>query len=316
MIAHDVLTYLCGRDVGLSDKPIRITPYTYGDMDTALYNSDFPLEMREGKRPTVTSEEPEYDENDYYTPFVHYDEPRDGTVPAIQVLSLYSVEPDWGMDFGLRLSPLQSLMGGSQGYRHLRYSLCFLRAGVAHKRTLYFHSLSNRAFRSGDVYWGVRFAARAIHYIEDMLTPFHTKPFPESFLLKKMLNPKGLFFITYNYHMNFERFSGYHLWHGRRDFIDPIQAAQVFPIRRLGSVLFRNWNRMRALFYPLFRECRKLWGDTMINGPFRLNRDDVARINPHGPLLEATQKWLESAASVVKGYIVQYVIPSMKDATG
>jgi hypothetical protein len=316
MIAHDVLTHLCGRDVGVSDKPIRITPYTYGDMDTALYNNTIPLEMREGKRPTVSSEEPEYDENDYYAPFVRYDEPRDGMVPAIQVLSLYSAEPDWGMDSGLRLSPLQSLMGGSQGYRHLRYSLCFLRAGVAHKRVFYFHRLSSTAFERRDVYWGVRFAARAIHYIEDMLTPFHTKPFPENFLIKKVLNPKGLFFITYNYHMNFERFTGYHLWHGRKDFIDPIQGARVYPIRILESDLLRNWNCMRTLFYPLFRECRKIWGDSMIHGPLRLDRDDVARINPPDALLESTQQWLGSAASVVKGYIAYFLIPSMKDAPG
>jgi hypothetical protein len=312
MVAHDVLTYLCAESVGFSVRPVRITPYTYSEMDRSPYNREYSIEMREGKAPAVTAEDPEYDENEYYTPFVLYEKPQAGKVSAIQVLALYSGEPDWGMDTGISLSPVQSLMGGSQGYRHLKYGLFFLRAGKALERALHFDRLSRAAFDRGDQYWGIRFAARAIHYMEDLLTPFHTKPFPELLLLRKLLDLRGLYFLTYNYHMNFERFTGYGLWHGNRDFIEPVRDAKVSALSHLHSDLQKAWRSMRNLFYLLFRECGALWREGMSEGPVKLKEEEVARINPSGRLHCGIRKWLGCAASVVKGYIAHSLIPRMQ----
>jgi len=196
MVAHDVLTYMCARSVGFEPEMVKITQYSYGDVDKGPYNACFPPEMREGKRPTVTGADPLYDENEYYADFVRYTRPDNGYVPGLEVLALYSAEPDWGMDYDLKLSPLQKLTGGSQGYRHLRYGLFFLRAGVAHLRAVYFTEMARTAFRRDDPYWGIRFSARAIHYIEDILTPVHAKPFSEMYALKKLLCPKRLYFTA------------------------------------------------------------------------------------------------------------------------
>jgi hypothetical protein len=312
MVAHDVLTYLCAESVGFGAKPVRITHYNYWEMDRSSYNSEYAIEMREGKAPAVTAEDPEYDENEYYTPFILYEKPQGGELPAIQVLALYSVEPDWGMDYGISLSPVQSLMGGSQGYRHLRYGFFFLRAGKALHRALHFDRLSQAAFERGDLYWGIRFAARAVHYMEDLLTPFHTKPFPELLLLRKLFDLRGLYFLTYNYHMNFERFTGYGLWHQNRDFIDPVRTAQVHALSSLDLDLLKAWRSMKNLFYSLFRECRALWGDGMSGGPVKLSREEVARINPKEKLYGGIREWLGCAASVVKGYIAHSLIPRMQ----
>lgn len=312
MIAHDVLTYLCAKSVGFSSRSVQITSYSYEDIDRDVYNRDFPFEMREGGRPTVTVDEPEFDENEYYSEFVHYDVPVNDTVPAIQVLSLYSAEPDWGMDFGLKLSPIQRFMAGSQGYRHLRFSLFRLRAGIVHERAVYFDRLSKEAFKRNDPYWGVRFAARALHYIEDLLTPVHTKPFPEGFLLERLFRLKSLYFTIYNYHMNFERFVGYHLWNGHERLIQTIQDAPVARLSSLKSDILKGWDRIRRLFYSVFKECRKLWGDSMGSSCVRLQKRDIEAINPPGDLLVLIEEWLHLAASIVKGYIEGYVLPSMK----
>jgi hypothetical protein len=314
MIAHDVLSYLCAGCVGFGRRRVRITPYRYDDCDRSLYNPGYRLEMREGRSPAVASDDPDFDENEYYAPYVRYEKPENGSVPAIQLLALYSAEPDWGMDGGLRLAPVDSLLGGSQGYRHLRYSLCFLRAGIAHRRMFFFDRLSAHAFGCRDAYWGIRFAARAIHYMEDLLTPFHVKPFPELFLLRKLFDPRGLFHYTRNCHMNYERLTGYHLWHGNPELTEPIVGARVLSFSDMGAAVMKTRRRVGNLVPVIFRECRMLWGERMSDGPLRITAEEIARITPSSRLIAGTRAWLEYAASAVKAYIADVLKPRMGDA--
>ncbi len=81
------------------------------------------------------------------------------------------------MDEGLKLHPLQGLIGNSQGVRHMRYKIGILKAFEADKSFLYFVNMSKQAFENGDEYWGgYRFLARAIHFIEDLSQPYHNSP--------------------------------------------------------------------------------------------------------------------------------------------
>ncbi len=313
MIAHDVLTFICARTFPFCDKYINITPFTYSDMDTDRYNPDYSFEMREGASPAVTSKEPRYDENEYYADFVQYNSPLNGEVKAIQVLSLYSAEPDWGMDSGLQLSPFQSLLGGSQGFRHLRYGLFLMRLGIAHQRALYFSHLAEKAFSENDLYWGFRFSARAIHYIEDILTPVHTKPFSECFVLEQLIHMKDLYYTTYNYHLNFERFVAYHLWHGNNTYIRLIEDARPLLLLNLRKDLLKASRKMRRLFYPIFRGCKKLWGESMKDKYVKLRKEDILEMNPPVEFRKPVEQWLKHAASFVKGYIARYVSPFLED---
>jgi hypothetical protein len=306
MVAHDVLTYMSARSVGFEPEMVKITQYSYGDVDKGPYNARFTSEMREGKRPTVTASDPLYDENEYYANFVRYTRPNSVHVPGLEVLALYSAEPDWGMDFNLKLSPLQKLTGESQGYRHLRYGLFFFRAGVAHLRAVYFTELARTAFQRDDPYWGIRFSARAIHYIEDVLTPVHTKPFSEAYALKNLLFPKKLYFTAQNYHLNFEGYTAYRLWGGDHRFITAIERAEPFAIDDLKKDLLMSSRRIRRLFYPIFQECRRLWGGSMERGPVKLLEADLKNITPSERFEESVTRWLGISASFVKGYILQY----------
>lgn len=115
-------------------------------------------------------------------------------VSAREVLAKYSQEPDWGMDKGLTASWHQLLMGGtergttpSQGFRHMLFARG--RLGEAPDRAALYFDLARRAFRSGHEYWGFRFAAWGLHYIEDMGTPMHTKMVPTT----KLIRLRGMF---------------------------------------------------------------------------------------------------------------------------
>jgi hypothetical protein len=118
-------------------------------------------------------------------------------VSAREILAGYSGEPDWGMDKGLDASRDQLLMGGkdgkmtsSQGFRHMSFLFGLL--GEAPRRAQLFFDLGKRAIEKGHPYWGFRFAAWGMHYLEDMGTPVHTSMLPTAkyIRLKGMLRPR------------------------------------------------------------------------------------------------------------------------------
>ena len=316
MIAHDVLTYLCAEDTLPSDAPLLITPYTYEEQDRDIYNPKAGIEMRDGQRPSVASEDPMIDEDRYYADFVKYHPPNGNKVGTAETIALYSAEPDWGMDDEITLTPLQKFTGGSLGYRHMRYSLFRARVGVAHRRAEHFTRLSRIAFKRGDRYWGVRFGARAIHYIEDLLTPFHQKPFTEGYFLKVLFALRrmgGLFVVAFNYHHSFERYTGYHLWHGTSWFVEAIRNSQPIEIVNIKRGLKKAWRRAKRLFCPLFREWRSLLRDRMENGQRFLSPSEVASIDPPERLKSLISEWLTLSAGVIKGYISGHIAPSLED---
>ncbi|MDD5015526.1 MAG: hypothetical protein PHW73_10620 [Atribacterota bacterium] len=162
---------------------IEVTPYTYGDIDHDEYNPEFVIKYIEGKIGEKTK--------------------------ASDILINYSDEPDWDLDTNLKLNRLQGLTGGSRGYRHMYISMFggLLRAGDAPKRANHFFEMSKIAFRKGDNYWGFRFTARAVHYLEDVSQPYHTYPAPLDVLFKKFNNAKRLTILITNAHYGYEDFN-------------------------------------------------------------------------------------------------------------
>jgi hypothetical protein len=131
-------------------------------------------------------------------------------IPAIDVLSIYSDEPDWDMDMNLfdqypeLWSDDYQFMGGrtgtsSQAFRHLHWLPFELRRmlktfklplhrlnepmGEAPHRARLFVSLSRRAREAGHPYWALRFLANASHYLEDVNSPFHSSQTPTKLFL-------------------------------------------------------------------------------------------------------------------------------------
>ncbi|RKY01443.1 MAG: hypothetical protein DRP55_04270 [Spirochaetes bacterium] len=314
MVAHDVLTYLSARSMNFPDYMVTVTPYSYQEIDEYLYNPNYIFEYREGQSPVAFSSDPMYDETEYYSNYINYHPPKNGKVAAIEILSLYSAEPDWGMDRNLKLSLLQGLMGGSQGYRHMRYVLfLFLRAGSVSRQVSYFTKLSKIAFKRDDKYWGLRFAARAIHYLEDLLTPVHSKPFPEAFLIKNAFSPKRIYFKSFNYHMNFEKLIGYHLWHGREDLIEAIKSSPVMNLKSLNFLYSRTGHlKTRKILKEIFTCLDKIWGNRMEHNPYKLKKSEIEDSLLYENILKLSIKWLNHSSSVVKGYIKNFILPEFE----
>ena len=126
---------------------------------------------------------------------------------AREILVRYVDEPDWGMDEKVEVSLLQPLAGGSKGYRHQYYYFAggLARVGAAPKRVQHFYDLAMEAYKAGDRYWAFRQLARALHYLEDMGQPLHTRAFNYSWLKRTKLDLERTTTLATNLHYAYER---------------------------------------------------------------------------------------------------------------
>lgn len=165
-------------------------------------------------------------------------ETPDQMVSAIEILSKYSDEPDWGLDTDLFADdqypelwrPEYSGIGGrtgngSKGHRHLYWrawdpknaplSSLHIQSrnqelGISPERAEIFIQLSRRAKELGHNYWALRFLANGLHYIEDISSPFHSTQIPTLlFVLKTLMSEGGSFMekgtkVVSYYHYAFE----------------------------------------------------------------------------------------------------------------
>jgi hypothetical protein len=151
---------------------------------------------------------------------------------AREVLVRYVDEPDWGMDEAISVSPLQTLAGGSKGYRHqyYYYAAGLARVGDAPGRVKHFYRLALAAYSAGDPYWAFRHLARALHYLEDLGQPLHTQPFRLEWLRRTRLSIARTTMLASHLHYGYERLVTWHLGRDiRRDGGSLITALRKAP---------------------------------------------------------------------------------------
>ncbi|MGJ8454473.1 hypothetical protein ACSFC1_04130 [Pseudothermotoga sp. U03pept] len=229
--AHEVLTYLVVKDfLPNAEKLIQITPYTY--QENRVYNTDY-LRLEDYCGEFIQQFVPKT--ATFYPPDP---EPIDNKVYLWQVLTIYSVEPDLGMDEGLNLSPLQSIIGNSQGVRHMKYRLLFLDFFEGSDSFRYFVKMSREAFKKGDEYWGYRFLARALHHLEDLSMPFHNTPGTFFDTMKALFDKQTATYLS-NLHYSYDDYLAYLLYNADEDIVKAIASAQPKDSRHIRQLIQR-----------------------------------------------------------------------------
>ena len=66
------------------------------------------------------------------------------------------------------------------------------------------------------------------------------------------------------------------------------------------------------LFYAIFGECRRMWGESLSDGFRRLGREWIEGHRSSERLDLLICRWLTLASSYVKGYILKDVLPHME----
>lgn len=239
---------------------ITITPYTYKEYETEPINPSFEIKYVEGKIGDKTD--------------------------AVTILTTYADEPDWGLDENMKLSKLQVLTGGPQGYRHMYYKMGPIKIGTAPYQIDFWFHMAEIAKSKGDLYWTFRFLARALHYMEDITQPYHGTPGPTSIVLGNIFSGiKGLTTMCSNHHYALEDYQGYMIKIKNPDFIKvlqenylPMKIEDVKSLADLGK-LASSLNRARVkILWPLET---KLFGSGINNKKesFKLTEEKIQTLD-------------------------------------
>ncbi|MGC9322624.1 MAG: hypothetical protein ACP5FY_10340 [Kosmotogaceae bacterium] len=253
MDGHDVLTYNClNLNSDFFSEEVTITPYTYGAFDPGPYNQSMSAFEDYLGKPYLSDSDGEL-----HVDFFDNPSPIDGKAPAWQIITVYSYEPDFGMDRELILSPMQKLMGSSTSWRHEEYRILF-RFGEVTKRFLHFDRMSQLAMSKNDKYWALRFAARAIHYLEDNGTPYHTSPGTLSEILKIPLFYGSQFKKISSYHKFHDRYFGYRLWREYAPFVRAVREVEAGDFNGLTDMVKTTRKRALRILPEIERPIKRL----------------------------------------------------------
>jgi hypothetical protein len=228
---HKELTYYTIREIEWIKeyKDIKITPYTYTDSD---------------------GENPNY--------IISYKEGNTGdTIDSLTILTTYCEEPDWDLDKNvdsLLFRGMRCIGLDSSHWRHGYWVICegLIELGGAVDRIEHYTNMSILAFKKKDLYWGFRFLARAIHYLEDITQPQHTYPVPPKLILDYLFNTNKLIVVASNHHFALEGYQGYNILIGYPPFVNAITSAKPMEVEDL-----KNFSREAAIKSK--GEAPKLW---------------------------------------------------------
>lgn len=296
--AHEVLTYLLIKDfLPNSDKLVQITSYNYDEK--RVYNKDS-LRL-----------------DDYCGEFIKScslrdicylppdPKPVDGKVPVWQILMVYSVEPDLGMDEGLQLSPLQNMIGNSQGVRHMKYNIAIFEFFEGSQSFYYFVDMSRQAFKKGDEYWGYRFLARALHYLEDLSMPYHNAPGP-FFDTLKAITDKQMAQLLSNSHYSYDEYLAYLLYDYDQDAVDAIKQAQPENSRHLRQLIQKvRWLGLSNI-ESVDKQLRVIYEDLLKERVLTIS-DYAARESDLQLLKQITINIISRFSSLARGFLISFL---------
>lgn len=244
--------------------------------------------------------------------------PIGNEVSGPRILIDFSDEPDWEMDDGVEKGLVAEFMGGSQGYRHMHYPAGtfhlphpFLPQGKAPERAELFYQYAREAFGNGDPYWGLRFLARAVHYLEDLANPFHTVQISAKFLVKENLY-KGTIQAAKNYHFAYEDYVAYVLIQALRGKNHKEMLAAIREAKPKEITSTRDAAKSLALFSHREGSCllelsASFFGEEFLSEkPVYLNPEKIKELeeNPiRDEVLQITSRMLVEMSSVVKGFL-------------
>lgn len=303
---HSTLTNLIVRELGSKvNELVEITPYSYSAIDNRPYNSENLLfEDYLGK--TFIPEEDIL----LYKKIFDNPVPVDNKAPIWQILSVYSYEPDMGMDKNFEITGLESILGDSQGTRHMEYRLGPMKIGNVTSQPSYFAELAKTAWKSGDTYWAFRFIARGMHYMEDTSQPFHTFPAPLYVLPNLALDFDRWMSILINYHFAYDYYGGYLLWKNYPPLMEAIENAEPKymedPEKAARSLRRFSRSKLNSVYSELKKLIKSDLETSDIFAPNTEYFDSLVESGETKKLDKLTVEILGETASYVKGYI-QYM---------
>lgn len=306
---HEAYTYLVVSSLKKYvelDKLIPITQYSY--KETRVYNTKY------------------YYTDDYAGQRKFFDPLGDGVfppdpkpvenkLPIWQILTIYAQFPDFGMDEELNLSPLQGLIGNSQGVRHMRYKLGIIEAFEGDKSFLYFVKMSKEALAKNDEYWAYRFLSYSLHYMQDLFQPYHVSPGTFWEVIIGMFNKKTMTMLN-NAHYVYDNYLLYLIYYSKNS--EEIRnLIKNTPPRSVSSNTEKLINEVMAYSYSKFplvhSELKKAAGEKLYEKV--LDIEEMKKLEEEGKLdnlYKITKEIIVKMTSTMKGFLLDYFKSNLK----
>lgn len=235
---------------------------------------------------------------------------QDGRLPVWAVFLVYACFPDNGMDFVEQSEILRNLIGDTQANRHAYLKVSFFEYFEGDKSFLHFVRMSREAFKKGDEYWGYRFLAYALHYLEDLMQPYHVRPGTVPELIQYIFDPKIRKFLR-NAHSTYDRYMTFLLNSSKykEEFRQMIRDAKplILPVSD-EQLIYEAIMYSYSAFFDIHAEVKKVFGQILYERKATIQ--DFKRAEEKGELdrlYELTKKLASTLASLAKGVILKTV---------
>lgn len=307
---HDVFTFLVATSIPGFDyqRVVEIRQYTY--LEKRAYNEEMYVTedlILTGKARINIDEDLIRESGIRFLPNQVV---QDGKLPVWAIFLVYACFPDNGMDFVEQSEILRSLIGDTQANRHGYLKISFFEYLEGDKSFLHFLKISKEAFKNGDEYWGYRFLAYALHYLEDLMQPYHVRPGTVPELIRFIFDKKTRIFLrnahsTYDVYMTFLLHSSKY----REEFRQMIRDAKplILPVSD-EQLIYEAIMYSYSAFFDIHAEVKKVFGQILYERKATIQ--DFKRAEEKGELdrlYELTKKLASTLASLAKGVILKTV---------
>ncbi|MGQ9855680.1 MAG: hypothetical protein ACUVQF_03015 [Fervidobacterium sp.] len=237
----------------------------------------------------------------------------DGKIPVWMIFLIYSSLPDNGMDFVEDNFFASLFLGQTQANRHGYFKLSFFEYFEGDKSFLHFLRMSKNAFNKGDTYWGYRFLAYALHYLEDLMQPYHVRPGTVPEMITYLFDGRMKTFLR-NAHSAYDDYMTFLLYFSdyKHDFRELIKSSKplILPVSD-EQLIYEAIVYSYTSFFAIHEEIKKVFGNILSERRVRV--EDFQKAEEEGKLdnlYELTKKLVSTLTSLAKGVIITTVLTS------
>ncbi|WP_434223455.1 hypothetical protein [Fervidobacterium gondwanense] len=234
----------------------------------------------------------------------------DGKVPVWMIFLVYSSLPDNGMDFVEDNFFASLFLGQTQANRHGYFKVSFFEYFEGDKSFLHFLNMSKNAFQKGDKYWGYRFLAYSLHYLEDLMQPYHVRPGTVPELLLYLFDERMRMLLR-NAHSAYDDYMTFLLYFSKSkyEFRELIKSSKplILPISD-EQLIYEAIVYSYTSFFSIHEEIKKAFGSILFERRVRI--EDFQKAEEEGRLenlYELTKKLVSMLTSLAKGVILKTV---------
>ncbi|WP_448376395.1 hypothetical protein [Fervidobacterium sp.] len=310
--SHGVFTFLTVTSIANFDyqKLVKITDYSYVENRKYKEGKYILHDVIEAGKFKIDAEDDVLNDTgiDVINSFVLPTQSRE--IPVWAIFLVYSSFPDNGMDYVEESFFINALIGSTQANRHGYLKVSFFEYMEGDKSFLHFVRMSREAFKKGDEYWGYRFLAYALHYLEDLMQPYHVRPGTVPELIQFIFDQRIRVMLR-NAHSAYDDYMTFLLYKSknRYQFTQLINNTQplVLPVPD-EQLIYEAIVYSYSMFFDIHEEVKKAFGKILYER--RIKMEDFEQAEREGKLerlYELTKKLASTLASLVKGIVLSNV---------